>query len=88
MGEEKLSNLKKYSDQTFNQIKHFTDDGIEFWFARELSLVLDYKRWDKFKNVIEKAKESCKNSGFEIEDHFSHVGIMVDLGSGVKNGSR
>ena len=45
---------------------------------------MDYKRWDKFKNVIEKAKESCKNSGLKVEDHISHVGNMVDLGSGAQ----
>lgn len=79
-----MSDIKKYSSQTFDQIKHFTDEGIEFWYARELVSVLDYKSWDKFKNVIEKAKESCKNSGLEVEDHFSHVGNMVDLGSGAQ----
>lgn len=79
-----MSNIKKYTRLTFDQIQHFTDEGIEFWYARELAEVLDYKRWDKFKNVVEKAKESCKNSGLEIEDHFSHVGKMVDLGSGAQ----
>lgn len=77
-------NIKKYTSETFDQIKHFSDEGNEFWYARELASVLDYKRWDKFKNVIEKAKESCNNSGLKIEDHFSHVGNMVDLGSGAQ----
>lgn len=79
-----MSDIKKYSSKTFDQIKHFTDEGNEFWYARELVSVLDYKSWDKFKNVIEKAKESCKNSGLKVEDHFSHVGNMVDLGSGAQ----
>lgn len=79
-----MSGIKKYSSKTFDQIKHFTDEGNEFWYARELVSVLDYKSWDKFKNVIEKAKESCKNSGLKVEDHFSHVGNMVDLGSGAQ----
>jgi len=79
-----VSDIKKYSSKTFDQIKHFTDEGNEFWYARELVSVLDYKSWDKFKNVIEKAKESCKNSGLKVEDHFSHVGNMVDVGSGAQ----
>ena len=83
VGEIKM-NIKKYTSETFDQIKHFSDEGNEFWYARELASVLDYKRWDKFKNVIEKAKESCNNSGLKIEDHFSHVGNMVDLGSGAQ----
>ena len=81
-------NIKKYTSETFDQIKHFSDEGNEFWYARELASVLDYKRWDKFKNVIEKAKESCNNSGLKIEDHFSHVGNMVDLESAYKIGIR
>jgi len=84
IGGIRVSNIKKYSSQTFDQIKHFTDEGNEFWYARELVSVLDYKSWDKFKNVIEKAKEACKNSGLKVEDHFSHVGNMVDLGSGAQ----
>lgn len=76
-----MSDINKYSSQTFDQIKHLTYEGNEFWYARELVSVLDYKSWDKFKNVIEKAKESCKNSGLKVEDHFPHVGNMVDLGS-------
>jgi DNA-damage-inducible protein D len=46
-----------------------------------LAEILQYKRWDKFFNAIEKAKEACENSGINAEDHFSHVGKMVELGS-------
>ncbi|MGH4050726.1 MAG: BRO family protein [Clostridium sp.] len=44
--------------------------------------MLAYKRWDKFCNVIDKAKEACKNSDIDVLDHFSHVGKMVELESG------
>lgn len=58
-------------------------EGIECWFARDLQVLLGYKRWDKFsENVIRKALEACENSGEEPYDHFSHVGRMVELGSG------
>lgn len=79
-----MKGIKKYSNQTFEGIKRFTVDAIEFWYARELATVLDYKSWDKFNNVIEKAKESCRNSKQDIEDHFSRVGKMVELGSGAQ----
>lgn len=59
------------------------NEGIECWFARDLQVLLGYKRWDKFsENVIKKALEACKNSGEEPYGHFSHVGRMVELGSG------
>lgn len=59
-------------------------EGIEFWFARDLQKLLGYDKWENFLNAIEKAKESCKNSGYEIQDHFPEVRKMVELGSGAK----
>lgn len=40
-----MNGLQKYSDQTFNNIKHINDDGIEFWYARELQSILEYAQW-------------------------------------------
>ncbi len=59
-------------------------DGVEFWYARDLQKLLEYQRWDKFMNVIEKAKVSCENASETVENHFSHVGIMVTVGSGAE----
>ena len=42
---------------------------------------LEYKRWDKFCNVIENAKVACEQSKFMIDDHFSQLGKMVNIGS-------
>lgn len=68
----------------FEDIKHLNSFGQEYWSARELFSVLDYIKWDKFINVIEKAKLSCKNSGQEPDDHFPRVEKMVEIGSGAK----
>jgi DNA-damage-inducible protein D len=79
-----MSNLKKYSAQTFEDIKHLTDENIEFWYARELQFVLEYTQWRNFESVIEKAKIACINSGNDFEDHFADVSKMVDIGSGAE----
>jgi DNA-damage-inducible protein D len=68
----------------FEEIKHINEIGQEYWSARELFKVLDYIKWDKFLNVIEKAKEACKNAGQEPADHFPRLGKMVEIGSGAK----
>lgn len=69
--------------------KNFEDrahekDGIEFWYARELMGLLDYAKWDNFKQVIEKAKISCETAGQSALDHFPDAGKMVSIGSGAQ----
>jgi len=59
-----------------------TENGIEFWLARDLQHLLGYTKWDNFLNVISKAKTACEISKHQIADHFADVGKMVDLGSG------
>ena len=76
-----MNQIKEYSKTTFEDIKHMGENGIEFWYARELMTALEYKRWDKFKNVINNAKQACEKSDNLVEDHFSQVGKMVDIGS-------
>lgn len=68
----------------FEKIKRLNKIGQEYWSARELYEVLEYLKWDKFLNVIDKAKLACKNSGQEPEDHFPHVEKLVKIGSGAK----
>lgn len=75
-------NAKEY--RRFEDIKHITDDGVEFWYARELHPALEYTEWRNFNKVIDRAMLACKNSGFKIVDHFVEVNKMVDLGSGSK----
>lgn len=79
-----MSDIEKYSDATFESIKHTNADGQEYWLARELQAVLEYTQWRRFSEVIERAKESCKNSGYSVEDHFANVGKMVAIGSGAE----
>ena len=66
----KLEKNKTYSNKTFEDIKHIDENRIEYWYARELQLVLDYKEWRKFENVIKKAIDACKNSGISAFEHF------------------
>lgn len=81
-----MANLQKYSEETFESIKHYTEDGVEFWYARELARVLEYKDFRNFEQIIFKAMDACKNSGFDIADHFGDVTEMVDIGSKAQRG--
>ncbi|MEG6630712.1 DNA damage-inducible protein D, partial [Pseudomonas aeruginosa] len=67
--------------QSFEGIKHLSDDGLEYWSARELSPLLEYRDWRNFENVIIKAKKACEISKHEVLDHFVEATIMLPLGS-------
>ena len=65
-----LEKNETYDNRAFEDIKHINENGIEYWYARELQKVLDYKEWRKFEGVIKKAKEACQNTGISTFEHF------------------
>ena len=79
-----MSNIEKYSEKTFESLKHINEYSMEFWYARDLGAVLEYTKWANFLKVVEKAKEACRNSNINVEDHFADAGKMVPLGSGAQ----
>ena len=64
---------KNYTNETFEDIKHTDEIGMEFWYARELMHVLQYSNWQNFEKIITKAKISCENSGISVFEHFIDV---------------
>ena len=67
-----MKNMNK-ENQTFESIKHIDENGIEYWDARELMKILEYKQWRRFENVIDKAKQACENSDISVFEHFANV---------------
>ena len=61
-----MSELVKYSEQTFESIKHINEYGEEYWLARELQPVLEYVQWRNFAEAVERAKLACKTVGFPL----------------------
>lgn len=51
-----MKKIIEHNEITFENIKHIDENEKEYWLARELMLALEYKRWDKFNNVINNAK--------------------------------
>ncbi|MFY0663485.1 MAG: DNA damage-inducible protein D [Natronospirillum sp.] len=59
-----------------------TENGVEYWLARDLQHLLGYSEWRNFLSAISKAKTACEISGHGINNHFVDVNKMVELGSG------
>jgi len=78
----KKNEIEKVHHQTFEDIKQISEDGKEFWFARQLGKILGYAEFRNFQPVIEKAKIACAQSGQQEEDHFVEMHEMVPIGSG------
>ena len=68
---------ENYTNDNFESIKHIDENGIEFWYARELMPILQYSNWQNFEKIINKAKISCKNSNANVLDHFIDINKMV-----------
>ncbi|RPJ35049.1 MAG: DNA damage-inducible protein D [Verrucomicrobiaceae bacterium] len=67
---------------TFEGHAQTTEDGVEYWLARDLQQLLGYTQWRNFLNTVSKARTACEVSGHQVSDHFADVSKMVDLGSG------
>ncbi len=70
---KQIEKKEKYDNQTFEDIKHMGENGIEYWYARELQVVLNYKEWRKFEGVIQKAKKAAENSSINVFEHFVDI---------------
>lgn len=79
-----MNEIKEYKEKMFEDIKHIDENGNEYWYARELMKVLEYKEWRKFNKVIQKAMEACNGSNYYILDHFVLEDKMVSIGSNTK----
>ena len=76
-----MNEIKNYTNDLFENIKHIDDLGNEYWHARELQIVLGYKQWRSINDLIERAKVACKESNYNINDHFALHRKMVNIGS-------
>jgi DNA-damage-inducible protein D len=78
------TNLIQTLTTTFEGHAQKTENGVEYWLARDLQVLLGYAEWRNFTAVIEKAKTSCSGAGHPPEDHFVGVNKMIDLGKGAQ----
>lgn len=75
MKKEIIQSLTK----NFEEFANKTNEGIEFWLARDLQNLLGYEKWSNFLNVVEKAKISCQTNKQEPSYHFADAGKTIEM---------
>ena len=80
----KLEKNENYNNKTFEDIKHIDENGIEFWYARELMPILQYSNWQNFEKIIHKAKISCQNSDISVFEHFIDINKTIKMPKGAQ----
>lgn len=80
-----MTNIEKINESLFESIKHVNEYGQEYWTARELQPVLEYKQWRQFHDIVKKAKGACETSNYNVSDHFADVRKMVTAGVATKS---
>ena len=78
---------KETIDQLYKAFEQYALEvnGIECWSARELQELLGYSKWENFSNVIDKAKDACKNVGQSVVDHFPDVRKTIAMPKGAEH---
>ncbi|CAM3961426.1 DNA damage-inducible protein D [Rahnella victoriana] len=74
----------KKNHQPFEELRQHSNDNNEYWSARDLAPLLDYRDWRNFQNVLSRAAQACETSNQQLSDHFVDATKMVILGSGAQ----
>lgn len=77
-----MNEIKAYTESIFESIKHIDENDVEYWEARELQKVLEYKEWRNFKKILDRSKITCKASNYNILEHFVEVNKPIKGGNG------
>src|SRR5688572_20077516 len=80
MKKEEITKFTSLFDQIRHQEIGKNKEEIEFWFARDLQKLLEYKDWRNFISVVSKAKETCEGAKYKVSDHFVDANKMVGIG--------
>lgn len=55
-------------------IRHTTEQGEDYWLARELMPLLGYAHWKNFQETVDSATEDCERSGRSVDENFTPQG--------------
>ena len=88
MSKKSAKEVTKGHISPFEQIRRTNDAGNEYWSSRDFAQILGYSDYRNFKQVINKARTACFNSGQRIDYHIVDVTDMIEVGKGAKREER
>jgi phage antirepressor YoqD-like protein len=65
----------------FDSVRYEDADG-EYWYARELSVLMGYSQWRHFNTVINRARTAMASDGYRVQDHFQVVKRPAEVNVG------
>lgn len=74
-----MNEINEYTEKIFEDIKHIDENGNEYWYARELQHILGYNQWRSINDLIMRAKVTCKESKYNVDNHFVVQRKMIKL---------
>lgn len=82
---ETNSNVPALGDQArgqspFDSIMLLDHNGQERWSARDLQQLMGYERWERFDEVVQRAKDAVTASGLDPLDHFRGAAKVINGG--------
>lgn len=74
----------RHTMKRLEDAKRTSDDGPEYWLAREVSTILGYPNWREFEAVIERAHASFESNKINPSHHIVLTHKMMGVGKGGK----
>jgi len=74
-----MAKLEAVEYKSFEAIKQTEKNGADFWYARDLQNALQYAKWENFAKVIDRAMLACKNSSFDVGEHFADISKTIQM---------
>lgn len=66
----------------FDRIRQHTEEGEEYWSARDMMVELNYARWEDVELLIGRAKSACRKNGHDVAFNFREHPKVITHPSG------
>jgi DNA-damage-inducible protein D len=66
------------------KVKRQSAQGIDYWLARDINMLLGYPTWREFEAVIGRARDAMQTNGIDTSHHIVLTHKMMEVAGGAK----